>query len=162
MNIAPGKPVYYQQQGQDTKDPEFVEVCQFLLPDGRKARTYVKVGRKHAEMAKGMFLSMEVLRTKEIMLYARLEEQDEDDEESKLAKQMDAIGEKMQLLIELVAKNKGSKPTMEGTQNWCSGREGKGAPPGESCHGMEPEACGRCRQKGEEKPSLYLGDICNG
>jgi hypothetical protein len=47
-------------------------------------------------------------------------------------------------------------PTLEGTQYWCFGRNGKG---GTGCSGMEPNACDKCRQRGEEQPSGYQGEL---
>lgn len=56
-----------------------VEVIQYLKPSGRRRRMLAPVGKEHAEMAKDMVLSSEILSTGEVALYAYF--QDEDEEE---------------------------------------------------------------------------------
>jgi len=45
--------------------------------------------------------------------------------------------------------------TLSGTQDWCHGR---GPCRTGGCRGMEPDACSRCKQQGNGRPDLYIGD----
>ena len=52
---------------QDTE----VIITQYVRPDGHKRICYAEVGKKHAEMAKNMVLSAEVMVNGDLMIYCK-------------------------------------------------------------------------------------------
>lgn len=62
-----------------------VQVIQYLRPDGRKREMLVEVGEDYVEKAQDMFLSAEELTTGEIAVYARFNDETDEDERLELA-----------------------------------------------------------------------------
>jgi hypothetical protein len=65
--------------------PDEVTVIQYLRPFGTKSKVFAPVGEDYVAKAKGMILSSEVLRTGEVMIYARWEDEAEEKEINAMA-----------------------------------------------------------------------------
>lgn len=63
----------------------FINVTQYLRPDGRRRQTGCEVDDETAQLAQGMVLSAEELTTGQIALYARLVGETEENESLELA-----------------------------------------------------------------------------
>ena len=66
-------------------DEDEVEVIQFLRPNGNRRKMVLKVGLETAKKAENMILSVEILRTGQLALYARWQGQPEEKEKLRLA-----------------------------------------------------------------------------
>lgn len=64
------------------KQPNEVEVTQFLMPNGKRKKVYADVGKDYAEKAnkRNMILSIEVTFGGLVTVYGRLPDMDEEDE----------------------------------------------------------------------------------
>lgn len=60
--------------------PDEVAVIQYLRPFGKPSRVFAPVGEDYVAKAKGMILSSEVLRTGEVMVYARWKDEKQEKE----------------------------------------------------------------------------------
>jgi hypothetical protein len=65
--------------------PDEVTVIQYLRPFGKPSKVFAPVGEEYVAKAKGMILSAEVLRTGEVMVYARWADEAEEKEINELA-----------------------------------------------------------------------------
>ena len=64
---------------------DFVELTQYLPPNGKKKKCFAKVGKRYVDMAKDMELSCEILGTGEIALYANYKDDPPENEGLELA-----------------------------------------------------------------------------
>lgn len=65
--------------------PDEVTVIQYLRPFGKPSKVFAPVGEDYVAKAKGMILSAEVLRTGQLMLYVRWENEPEEKEINAMA-----------------------------------------------------------------------------
>lgn len=63
----------------------FIELTQYLRPNGRKEQCFINIGKKYVEMAKDMDLSCEVLTTGEVALYANYKDDPPENENIEIA-----------------------------------------------------------------------------
>lgn len=114
MRIASdGKPFDVDNMG--SLSPEYIEVIQFLRPDGKRRRMALDVGKELVEMAKDMIISAEELTTGEVAVYVRVKGEPE-------------VNETMEVAVNGPGKNSPAECLKRLIRKMADGREAKYGP----------------------------------